>query len=62
MPPPDAEPALTEARAGMAEKMCHKQLCANQLMGNGVMVARLTLDQLVEVRVLIPQFDCISGF
>ena len=32
------------------------ELITTNLLGNGVTVARLTLDQLVQVRILVPQY------
>ena len=32
-------------------------MSSKNFLGNSVMVARLTLDQLVEVRILVPQFS-----
>ena len=50
--------AFSEKRAGQAEKVsCGlRKSFSRNLLGNSVTVARLTLDQLVEVRILVPQF------
>ena len=45
-----------ENRSDWFTSSFHKSLNSNDL-GNGVTVARLTLDQLVGVQILIPQFS-----
>ena len=38
-----------------------KNQSSKKILGNSVTVARLTLNQLVQVQILVPQFDSVVG-